>query len=157
MNTKFKYLNLKQIDLIQDPIYSYIETETFVQIYEPILILMNGEDNEWFGCYFVSSPINKSILEFRNNEKKEIFQEWAEELGLIPKLKEIQEGEDEKDKQKRNKKKHKEKKIYKPNKDKIFQELQKLVEKLSLEYDPKIREKLNAKIIKAQTLIDHSV
>jgi hypothetical protein len=84
-----------QIELIEDPIYqSPVEISVYMDIYGPLLDSLDGEDYESeVNFFFEVSPMNSSLLVFRNEETKTIFREEAEERNLIPQLVEICEGE----------------------------------------------------------------
>jgi hypothetical protein len=92
---KWTDVNIKMIDLFQDPTYeSYIEATEFVKIYGPILKTLNGiEQNDYFDYYFCQSPLNSSIYEFVDRRIRKKFRELAEKSKIVPSLKEVSEGE----------------------------------------------------------------
>jgi hypothetical protein len=91
------------IILIQDPIYfSYIDKDSFIEIYEKIIVSLDGEDdNCYIEDYFRRSPINNTLLLFLDDDVRKRFATNAMGMSLIPNLQEICEGESKKEKMKR--------------------------------------------------------
>src|SRR5437868_718024 len=89
--------------LIEDPISSsYIEISQYQEVYGTLLRTLDGlsyDSTVWF--FFEVSRVNSTLLVFHNENVRELFIEEALELDLIPKLKEIQEGESAQDKHSR--------------------------------------------------------
>lgn len=72
---------------VQDPVYtSYLEKETFLEIYQKLINQLNIE------AYFERSPLNNTILLFINDQVKLDFADKAVRLELIPSYQEICEG-----------------------------------------------------------------
>jgi len=84
-----------KIDLIEDPVTSAYTTVThYEEIYGKILETLDGELPDSSVKYFFElSRINNTLLLFRNDVVRNLFMQEAEELKLIPTLKEIHEGE----------------------------------------------------------------
>lgn len=91
------------IYLIEDPVYgSFIDVKLYTEAYGEIVNTLDGKYPDSKVSYFFEvSRVNQSSLVFYDEKKKNEFFEEAIELGLIPGLKEIQEGEDKEDKLKR--------------------------------------------------------
>lgn len=91
------------VHLIQDPICSsYIETDSFINLYGELLTTLDGSDmSSYLDFFFEKSPINTSIYMFIDEDAKEDFRDLAEEMNLIPKFKEVCEGESAQEKAKR--------------------------------------------------------
>lgn len=154
------------LDLIEDPIYcTYVEKTCFVEMYHDLLITLDGSDETAFiDFYFEKSPLNNSILVFRDEDAKLDFREFAIELNLIPGMKEIYEGESKHEKQLRllNKPQTKQTKKVNTKDPRLAKSLQasktldSLMKKLSMESDPFMRTKLESKISKTLIYVDHS-
>ena len=102
---------LRTLSLIQDPICSsYIESNSFIDIYKELLETLNGDDmSSYFDFFFEKSHVNNSIYVFIDEDAKDDFRFLAEDMNLIPKLKEIMEGETQQEKQVRTKRPEKDK------------------------------------------------
>lgn len=83
------------ISLVQDPVCSsYIELQSFIELYQKVLEELDGSDlSSFVDFFFEPSHINQSILVFIDSDAQEDFRSMAEELEVIPKLKEVMEGE----------------------------------------------------------------
>lgn len=101
---QFKTNSLSNIDIFEDPVYStYIGREIFIDMYGKVLETLDGSDmSSYIDFYFELSPINNTIYLFKDEDAKLDFRDFAIELGLIPEIKEIMEGESKTDKEKRN-------------------------------------------------------
>lgn len=84
------------IVLVEDPITSgYLALESFVETYEPLLKTLDGRDMSSFVDFFLhTSPLNKGVLMFVDDDAKLDFRDEAVEMNLIPPIKDIQAGED---------------------------------------------------------------
>ena len=92
------------IEIIEDPITSNnIPIEKFAEIYAPIFRSIRNKEyeDEKLSYYFHCNILNCSSLIFLNNEERENFFDWAQDLKCIPTLKEIKEGEDNDEYEKR--------------------------------------------------------
>lgn len=158
---------------IQDPIYtSYLDVETFIEIYGKLLTTLNGEDaDSYIDLFFERSPINNTILIFVNEDAKEDFADMAVDMKLIPDIKELCEGESKQDKLRRslkemgirssNKKKVKERvepSFEEKTKRKIAgmqKEIAKLRSRLQNEPEIGVRDEINKKILHLTSLIEN--
>lgn len=151
----FKQTSLNSVDMFEDPVYStFVDKDIFIEMYSKALDTLDGEDMSSFvDFYFQSSPINKCIYIFRDENAKLDFMDLAIDCGLLPELEEVMAGETKKEKYQREHKKQP--KIIKN--DPLIKRTQqcektvkRLMERLQRETDVKMREKLQQKI--AQTL-----
>lgn len=163
----WKSFNFEKIDLIQDPVYeSYIVSSDFINIYSPIFDFYEKKELKP-SYFFISSPINNFMFEFRNNKVRERFRKKAEKLKLIPSLKEISVGDDERPKKEptldsKQSKEAKVKKQAKPkttfiNHDKIIIQLDKYLYLLQNEADPIMQDKYGNKIRKILKIMSNTV
>ena len=92
---KFQTTKAKTVSIFEDPVYStYVTKDIFIEMYGACLETLDGDDETAFvDFYFEPSPLNNSIYIFRNEEAKLDFRDLAIELGLIPEIREIMEGE----------------------------------------------------------------
>ena len=155
------------IALFEDPVYSsYIERDTFVAIYDKLLIELYGTDSLcYFSNYFEPSPVNSSIYIFINDEMRKDFYEFALELGIVLSMKEIQEGESKAEKAERiTIKPHKQvKKQVCPKlsatkrSEQMLKTLDKLTAQLENEADPVVRAQIEGKMNRVLALRDKTV
>lgn len=184
MSITFQEYNWKRVVCIQDPIYpAYLDTESFFKIYGDLLKTFDGSDDcSYVDFFLVVSPVDTRTLVFVDDDAREDFRELAEEMNLIPKLKEICEGESEKEKQERLKrsldaidhgkrgrdkqrnhegnKKKKELSLADKSALKTAQmqkTIDKLCHQLKGEADPEIRERINQKIQRLSDLLRSEV
>ena len=93
------------IDEVEDPILeSPTEIKSFEEIYGKFLSELDGQDEESRVSYFFEVSIfNNRTLIFKDKQKRKDFRKESEIMNLIPKLKEICEGETKKEKLQRKK------------------------------------------------------
>ena len=90
--------NNSKITEIQHPVNDNIYSKTeFEKDFSTLLSNLNGntehpEPYDYLGFYVEVNPLN-GCLKFRDEETKSIFIEWAVELGIMPSLTEIKQGE----------------------------------------------------------------
>jgi hypothetical protein len=161
--------------MFEDPMYSTpVAKEIFVEIYGRCLETLDGEDEVSFvDFFFEPSPVNNTLYLFRNEDARLDFRDLAIELGLIPEVIEIMEGESKAEKAARKgaavsykaeNPKPKPKKTEDnplPNVQFRTQQAQKTLERLMLklkeETEPKVRESLERKIAQTLKYLDTSV
>jgi regulator of protease activity HflC (stomatin/prohibitin superfamily) len=82
--------------LVEDPVTSgYLALESFVETYEPLLKTFDGRDMSSFVDFYLhTSPVNKGVLLFVDDDAKMDFLDEAVEMKLIPPMADIQAGED---------------------------------------------------------------
>lgn len=90
-------------EMFQDPLYeTYITSELFVDIYKSLLETLDGRDmTSYFDFFYEPSHVNKSVYVFKDENAKLDFRDFAEDLGLIPKIKHVIVGEDHNDRRAR--------------------------------------------------------
>jgi len=136
---------------------------------------LNSEDaDSYIDLFFERSPINSTILIFVDDDAKEDFSDMAVDLGLIPDIKELCEGESKDDKLRRSlkdvdiltkknniniQKKPKvepdfEEKVQRKIKG-LQKEIAKLREKIENESDSHTRDEINKKIMYLTNLADN--
>jgi hypothetical protein len=126
----------KHISLVEDPLYgSPADVTIYKEIYGQILDTLDGlyYDSK-VSFFFEISRVNSSLLVFKDENVKQSFTEEAMELGLIPQLMEVCEGETNDEKIKRTKsekdianlKKKNEKKMKRIQSDGSFSEMKKV-------------------------------
>jgi hypothetical protein len=95
--------DVSSITSIEDPISSgTMATESFIQIYEPFLITLDGRDMmSHVDFFFERSPCNSSILMFLDENARLDFRDEAIEMKLIPPIRDVMVGESEDDKAQR--------------------------------------------------------
>lgn len=164
----FVTTKLPTVSIFQDPVYStYVPKEIFLDMYGQVLRTFTGEDDmDFIDFYFEPSPLNNGIYLFRNEDTKLDFREFAVELGLIPDITEIMEGESKLEKAARNmpKKTHKISKPVMPFENKMQHRtkqaqatLDKLMQRLKEETNPIMRANIEKKISSTLKHIDTSV
>ena len=91
------------VDAMEDPVVGLVLTRAmFFETYGALLETLDGEDREFTVEYFfVHSPVNCTLLRFRDDRVKSEWIEYAIELKCIPSLVETSQGEDLVDQQKR--------------------------------------------------------
>jgi DNA repair ATPase RecN len=72
-------------------------------MYKPIFhSIYSGEyEDENLDCYFCEKIVNSTSLVFKDNDERNNFFDWAQQLDCVPTLGEIKSGEDEVDREKR--------------------------------------------------------
>jgi DNA-binding transcriptional MerR regulator len=163
---------LQTITLFEDPVYStYIDKDIFIDIYEKVLDTFDGGDmTSFIDFYFEPSPVNTTLYIFRDEDVKLDFRDFAIELGLIPEIKEIMEGESKKDKDNRSSKPNNHMKQIHIKQNRVKQNntkqtrtkqaqitFDKLMNKLKEETDPLIRSNIERKIQNTLKHINTSV
>ncbi len=95
--------DIGSVTSVEDPISSgTMAIESFIQIYEPLLITLDGYDmSSYVDFFFERSPCNRCILMFVDENAKLDFRDAAIEMELIPPIIEIMVGESEDDKYQR--------------------------------------------------------
>lgn len=177
--TTFLATKGKTAMIFEDPMYStYVAKEIFFEIYEKCLETLDGEDETCFiDFFFEPSPLNNTLYLFRNEDTRLDFRDLAIDMGLIPEVVEILEGESKADKAARNKapvsyksvpkKPPKEKPAPKPEPNPLInvqyrtQQAQKTLDRLMLnlkeETNPEVRDSLERKIAQTLKYLDTSV
>ena len=92
------------ISTIEDPVIcSFISVQDFAEMYKPIFhSIYSGEyEDENLDCYFCENIVNSTSLVFKDNDERNNFFDWAQQLDCVPTLGEIKSGEDEVDRSKR--------------------------------------------------------
>ena len=92
------------ISTIEDPVIcSFISIQDFAEMYMPIFhsIYSKEFEDENLDCYFCENIVNSTSLVFKDNDERNNFFDWAQQLNCVPTLGEIKSGEDDKDREKR--------------------------------------------------------
>lgn len=157
----------KSIQCIEDPVHSsYIDRENYFKIYDPLLKTFDGADADSFiDDWFERSPVNSSILMFKDNDSRSDFYYMAVEMKLLLPMKEICAGESASEKKKRMKPQKKKIKRQIPDDEKkryrsqqMMKTVSKLQDKLKDEENPDIRERLNKKLDRIMEMLgNHSI
>ena len=115
----------KNIELLEHPIFNtFINKQEYYEEFGKILDQLDGQTmTDYVSFFFKKNVIVSNCLVFYGENERMDFYDWAVELGCIPELTELKEGESTTDKQKRDKedeklraqKIQKEKKIEKKN------------------------------------------
>ena len=115
----------KNIELLEHPIFNtFINKQEYYEEFGKILDQLDGQTmTDYVSFFFKKNVVVSNCLVFYGENERMDFYDWAVELGCIPELKELKEGESTTDKQKRDKedeklraqKIQKEKKIEKKN------------------------------------------
>ena len=115
----------KNIELLEHPIFNtFINKKEYYEEFGKILDQLDGQTmTDYVSFFFKKNVIVSNCLVFYGENERMDFYDWAVELGCIPELTELKEGESTTDKQKRDKedeklraqKIQKEKKIEKKN------------------------------------------
>lgn len=105
------------IQLIQDPVCeTYVERDLFFASYGPLLETLDGRDlSSFVDFFFVTSPLNPSMLCFESENARLDFQDLAREMLLLPEIEEIMAGEDHAIREKRLKLEMEQRKSFVPN------------------------------------------
>ena len=113
------------IELLEHPIFNtFINKQEYYEEFGKILDQLDGQTmTDYVSFFFKKNVIVSNCLVFYGENERMDFYDWAVELGCIPELTELKEGESTTDKQKRDKedeklraqKIQKEKKIEKKN------------------------------------------
>ena len=113
---------MERITMVEDPINGFdCPKEIFAEMYHSLVIQFDGEDDlldSYVNIFFEIHPLNNSILRFQGEDEKQDFVDWAVELGIIPTIKEIEQGEDQVDvdlRKKEEQEKAQEKKSHRQN------------------------------------------
>lgn len=90
-------------ETFEDPVHSgCVDKIKFIDIYIEVLKTFDGSDmSSHVDFYFTSSVTNTTHLCFIDEDAKLDFFDYAVELGILPPLKEIQEGESKQEKESR--------------------------------------------------------
>ena len=88
---------------VRDPITgSILEKEIFNQSFQKILDQLDGRYvQDSVNYFFQETPLNQGILEFKGEDEKSEFIDWAIDNNLLPQIEELMEGEDLYNKQQR--------------------------------------------------------
>ena len=115
----------KNIELLEHPIFNtFINKQEYYEEFGKILDQLDGQTmTDYVSFFFKKNVVVSNCLVFYGENERMDFYDWAVELGCIPELTELKEGESTTDKQKRDKedeklraqKIQKEKKIEKKN------------------------------------------
>lgn len=91
--------NVSSVSLVDDPITSgQMAIESFIQIYEPLLLTLDGRDlSSYVDFFFERSACNKSILSFVDEDAKLDFRDEAIHMKLIPPIGDVMTGESQED------------------------------------------------------------
>lgn len=149
------------ITIFQDPVYlTYVESSIFVEMYGMLLRTFDGSDmTSFIDFYFEPSPLNNTIYIFRDEDTQLDFRDLAIEFNLIPEIKEIMEGESKQEKIIRTQPKKvitMEDKISNRTKQ-AQQTLDRLMNLLKEETDPRVRDNIEKKIDKTLKHLDKTV
>lgn len=162
----FQATKINTIDTFEDPVYSaHVEKDIFIEMYGKVLEALDGEETSFFvDFYFEPSPVFTTAYIFRNEDAKIDFRDFAMELGLLPELVEIMEGESRKEKQRRqHSTRRKEEGRPDPERRKQHRTkqaqvtLDRLMQKLKSETDPAMRVNIQRKIQSTLGHLDTSV
>lgn len=87
--------DVNSVSLIDDPITSgQMAIESFIEIYEPLLITLDGRDmSSFIDFFFERSACNKSVLSFVDENAKMDFRDEAIHMNLIPPIGDVMVGE----------------------------------------------------------------
>jgi hypothetical protein len=151
-------------------------------MYEKVLQQFDGSDmTSYLDFFFVPSPLNRRIWTFVDDDARLDFRDSALEMGLIPSLNEVMEGEDKDRKIERDRKEkimmdnerakniqrsknEKKQKNVDSKKGKIGKRLNtsqitidRLMNRLKIETDPIVRENIQNKIERTLKIIETSM
>ena len=87
--------DVNSVGLVDDPITSgQMAIESFIEIYEPLLITLDGRDmSSFLDFFFERSACNKNILVFVDENAKMDFRDEAIHMNLIPPIGDVMVGE----------------------------------------------------------------
>lgn len=170
------------IDYIEHPINSFLmPKELFAIEFEILLEEFDGTTaSDYFDFYFSRCPLNRASFKFRDDDTKEDFVNACIDLGIIPPMKEILQGESKEDQdfrrakssedlsndfkklksQEMAKKYHSKpvsEKIYKSKAQQIQDSFNELVEKIDKCTDEKKKKKYEEKLTRIMQLMEHTM
>ena len=95
----------KNIELLEHPIFNtFINKKEYYEEFGKILDQLDGQTmTDYVSFFFKKNVIVSNCLVFYGENERMDFYDWAVELGCIPELTELKEGESTTDKQKRDK------------------------------------------------------
>ena len=95
----------KNIELLEHPIFNtFINKQEYYEEFGKILDQLDGQTmTDYVSFFFKKNVIVSNCLVFYGENERMDFYDWAVELGCIPELTELKEGESTTDKQKRDK------------------------------------------------------
>lgn len=87
--------NSTSILFIEDPLHGgTIDKMVYHSMYNKLLDQLNGDTmSDYFDFYFHKSPLNENCWIFQDEDSKEDFLDWCQDLNILPSLKEIHAGE----------------------------------------------------------------
>ena len=93
------------IELLEHPIFNtFINKNEYYDEFGKLLEQLDGQTmTDYVSFFFKKNVVVSNCLVFCGENEKLDFYDWAVELGCIPELKELKEGESSKDKQNRDK------------------------------------------------------
>jgi hypothetical protein len=90
----WRKFNPAAYEVFEDPIFGQIDRDSFLDSYGPLLITFDGRNVATFiDFYFESSPLNRSVLVFRDAPRRDRFLREAQRMELVPGFKELTTGE----------------------------------------------------------------
>lgn len=97
MSIVYESYDFSAVELFQDPIYeTLVEKEVFILNYESLLRTLDGSDmSAYVDFFFVPSPLASHVLLFVDEDARMDFRDMARDMGLVPEMKEVMEGEDQ--------------------------------------------------------------
>lgn len=89
------------IELFEHPVYnSFVTKDQFFEEFQEVLNQLNGETmSDYIDFFFRKDHVFTNSLIFNGENEKLDFYDWAVECNCLPTLKEIHNGEDNKDKE----------------------------------------------------------
>lgn len=98
--------NDSSIQTFEHPLTEMVMSkEQFKESFEPVLNQLDGSYmSSYIDFFFEESPVEQGHLKFRDDDAKQDFLDLAKEKECIPSIKEVQEGENEKEKHQRKQK-----------------------------------------------------
>ena len=82
------------INTLEHPLYGgAFAKQDFGQMFEQVVYKLDGTTaSDYISFFFIRDTINKTNLVFCDDDAREDFLEWAEEMNCIPSRKEVAQG-----------------------------------------------------------------